>query len=118
MRVVPAFASLLLIGHCSLVPNPAAAAEADLAKLPPAATRPVDFAKDIEPLFANNCYSCHGAKKQESALRLDQKAGAMKGGDEFGAKAIQPGKSAESVLIQAARAAATPFPSASGATCL
>ena len=80
---------------------PSVAAEADLANLPPAATRPVEFAKDIEPIFANNCYSCHGPKKQESGLRLDQKAGALKGGDDFGAKAIQPGNSAASVLVQA-----------------
>jgi len=77
------------------------AAEAEAGRLPPAATRPVDFAKDIEPIFANNCYSCHGPKKQESALRLSVKADALKGGDEYGAKAIVPGKSSESVLVQA-----------------
>ena len=78
-----------------------AAAEAEVGRLPPAATRPVDFAKDIEPIFADHCYSCHGPKKQESALRLSVKADALKGGDEHGAKAIVPGKSSESVLIQA-----------------
>jgi mono/diheme cytochrome c family protein len=77
------------------------AAEAEPGKLPPATTRLVDFAKDIQPIFANNCYSCHGPKRQESALRLDQKAGAFKGGDEFGAKAIVAGQSAGSLLIQA-----------------
>src|SRR6185503_17134618 len=77
------------------------AAEAELGKLPPAATRPVDFARDVEPIFANNCYSCHGPKRQESALRLSVKADALKGGDEYGAKAIVPGSSANSVLIQA-----------------
>ncbi len=100
-RVVPAFASLLLIGHCGLVLTSATAAVADLAKLPPAATRPVDFAKDIEPLLANSCYSCHGPKKQEAGMRLDSKADALKGGEEFGTKVLQPGKSAESVLVQA-----------------
>ena len=74
---------------------------AEAGKLPPAATRPVDFAKDIEPIFANNCYSCHGPKKRESALRLDVKAEALKGGDEYGAKAIVPGNGFESVLVQA-----------------
>ena len=73
----------------------------DLSKLPPAATRPVDFAKDIEPLLAHNCHSCHGAKKQESALRLDSRADALKGGELFEGRAIVPGKSAESVLVQA-----------------
>ena len=101
MRAVPAFASLLLIGHCGLVLTSATAAVADLAKLPPAATRPVDFAKDIEPLLANSCYSCHGPRKQEAGLRLDSKADALRGGEEFGVKVLQPGKSAESVLVQA-----------------
>src|SRR5262245_10346449 len=76
-------------------------AQVDTSKLPAAATRKVDFLKDIEPIFADHCYSCHGSKKQESALRLDQKSAAMKGGDTFGAAAIVPGKSADSVLIQA-----------------
>ena len=101
MRAVPAFASLLLICHCGLVLTSATAAVADLAKLPPAATRPVDFAKDIEPLLANSCYSCHGPRKQEAGLRLDSKADALRGGEEFGVKVLQPGKSAESVLVQA-----------------
>ena len=100
-RVVPAFASLLLIGHVGLVFTAATAAVADLTKLPPAATRPVDFTKDIEPLLANSCFSCHGPKKQEAGMRLDSKADALKGGDEFGAKVLQPGKSAESILVQA-----------------
>ncbi len=100
-RAVPAFASLLLIGHCGLVLTPATAAVADLAQLPPAATRPVDFTRDIEPLLANSCYSCHGPKKQEAGLRLDSRADALKGGEEFGAKVLQPGKSGESVLVHA-----------------
>jgi len=100
-RVAPAVASLLLLGNSCLQLSQSAAAEIDLSKLPPAATRPVDFAKDIEPLFANNCYSCHGPKKQEAGLRLDSKADALKGGEEFGAKVLQPGKSAESVLVHA-----------------
>ncbi len=100
-RVVPAFVSLLLIAHCLFAPATLAAAAIDLAKLPPAATRPVDFVKDIEPLLANSCYSCHGPTKQESALRLDLKAEALKGGGEFESRTIIPGKSAESVLVQA-----------------
>jgi mono/diheme cytochrome c family protein len=68
------------------------------AELPPAATRPVDFVKDIQPIFANNCLGCHGPKRQEAAFRLDSKDIALQGGD-LG-PAILPGKSAESVLVQ------------------
>src|SRR6266567_4169927 len=42
--------------------------------LPPAATRQVNFAKDIQPILAHNCVECHGPEKQKGGLRLDQKA--------------------------------------------
>jgi hypothetical protein len=35
-----------------------------------------DFARDIQPLFEKNCYSCHGEKTQSAGLRLDQKQSA------------------------------------------
>ena len=53
----------------------------DLTKLPAAATRNVEFTKDIQPLLAKRCYECHGADKQESGLRLDQKDKALAGAD-------------------------------------
>jgi len=69
------------------------------AALPPPAGRQVDFVKDIQPILSSHCYECHGAKKQEAQFRLDVKEIALKGG-ELGI-AIVPGKSAESLLIQA-----------------
>src|SRR5688500_16910351 len=66
-------------------------------KLPPAAERTIDFEKDIQPIFANHCYGCHGPKKQEASFRLDEKEIALKGGD-LGI-AIVPGNSKESLLI-------------------
>ncbi len=68
------------------------------AELPQAATRPVDFVKDIQPLFNKHCLSCHGPEKQKNGYRVDAKAIALKGGDTHGV-AIVPGKSAESPLI-------------------
>src|SRR5215216_1759696 len=70
---------------------------ADPAKLPPAADRKVDFTKDVQPIFAAACYSCHGDKKQLSSFRLDRKTDALRGGENV--KGIVPGKSAESPLI-------------------
>jgi mono/diheme cytochrome c family protein len=58
----------------------------------------VDFQKDIEPILTANCHKCHGADKQKSGLRLDSPAAALKGGDS--GPAIQPGKSADSRLVQ------------------
>lgn len=95
----PPIAAVLLSSAC--LPIATRAAEEELAKLPPAATRPVDFAREVQPLFAKHCVSCHGPGKQESALRLDRKDGALHGGELFAGRAIVPGRSADSVLVQA-----------------
>ncbi len=65
-------------------------------KLPPAASQPVDFKQQVQPILAK-CYSCHGSKQQQSGLRLDKRQNALRGGD-YG-PVILPGKSAESKLI-------------------
>ncbi len=70
----------------------------DAGKLPPAATRPVDFARDIQPIFSAHCFKCHGADKQQSGFRLDVREAALTGGDAH-APNIKPGKSAESPLV-------------------
>ncbi len=75
------------------------AAPFEAGKLPPAASRPVDFAHDIQPILADHCYQCHGPKKEEATLRLDLKDRALKGGES--GPVIIAGKSAESLLIQA-----------------
>ena len=66
--------------------------------LPPPANRPVDFVKDIQPLFAQHCYQCHGPDKQLSGLRLDLKQAALEGGDSGKVFAAQ--RSAESALVE------------------
>jgi len=71
---------------------------ADEPELPPAVDRPVDFVRDVQPIFAVSCYSCHDAKTQKSDYRLDQRASALEGGAIGGA--IVPGNSADSLLIR------------------
>jgi hypothetical protein len=61
--------------------------------------KPVDYLRDIKPLLARHCTACHGAEKQKSGLRLDSAALAKRGGDS--GPAVEPGKSSESLLIQA-----------------
>ncbi|MFT7638429.1 MAG: mono/diheme cytochrome c family protein [Pirellulaceae bacterium] len=65
--------------------------------LPPAATRQVDFVKDIQPLFRRRCFECHGADSEEGGLTLARRAEALAGGD--GGLAIQPGSSVNSRLV-------------------
>jgi len=66
--------------------------------LPPASNRKVDFVKDIRPLLAGKCYSCHGPSQQKGQLRWDVKASAAKGG--ISGPAFEPGRSAESLVVR------------------
>ena len=66
--------------------------------MPAAAAAKVDYEKDVKPLLAQNCYSCHGDRVQQSGLRLDLRQNALRGGD-YG-PVILPGKSADSKLIR------------------
>ena len=39
----------------------------------------VDFNRDVRPILSEFCFACHGPDKQESGLRLDQRAAALAG---------------------------------------
>ena len=65
---------------------------------PGVAAEQIDFAKQIQPIFADSCYGCHGPKLQESNFRLDIRQQALGTGD-FGPPPIVPGKSDKSPLI-------------------
>src|SRR5438270_14093785 len=60
-------------------------------------SKPIDFIRDIRPIFQARCHSCHGPTKQKGELRLDRKGAALKGGDS--GPVILPGKSAASLLL-------------------
>jgi mono/diheme cytochrome c family protein len=64
-----------------------------------ARAEPIDYVKDVRPIFERHCTGCHGEKKQKSGFRLDVKAAALRGGDVHGV-AIRPGKPDESLLIR------------------
>lgn len=66
--------------------------------LPPASSAKVDYLRDIQPLLAEKCHSCHGPEVQQSGLRLDVRQAAFRGGD-YG-PVIVPGDSAGSKLIK------------------
>lgn len=59
------------------------------------------FEKKIRPILANNCFECHGPKKQKAGLRLDSPAALLVGGD-LG-PALVAGNPDKSLLIQAVR---------------
>ncbi len=63
-------ASFIVVALASLWPRAASHA----------AQTKVDFARDIQPIFAASCNACHNDKKASGQLRLDLKSLAMKGG--------------------------------------
>jgi mono/diheme cytochrome c family protein len=58
------------------------------------------FEEKVRPVLATNCLECHGAKKQESGLRLDSRQAAVEGGDS-GERAVVPGEPDRSLLVKA-----------------
>jgi hypothetical protein len=54
----------------------------------------VDFVRDVYPIFRRSCIECHGPKKQEGELRLDQRASSLDSG------IIEAGKPGESELLR------------------
>jgi Protein of unknown function (DUF1553)/Protein of unknown function (DUF1549)/Planctomycete cytochrome C len=59
------------------------------------AQAPIDYSRDIRPILANACYACHGPdeNQRKAKLRIDLREEAIK-------KAIVPGKSGDSPLVQ------------------
>ncbi len=57
------------------------------------------FEQHIRPTLVNECYECHGAKKQKGGLRLDSRDGLLRGGDS--GPALIAGDAKKSLLIQA-----------------
>jgi ankyrin repeat protein len=57
-------------------------------------TAKVDFARDVQPIFRQNCIGCHGPAKQNNGLRLDRRSSVMKPG----ARRVMPGSLENSFL--------------------
>ena len=51
----------------------------------------VDYEREVKPILQARCYSCHGALKQESGLRLDTGTLIRKGGDSGPAAVAEDG---------------------------
>ena len=76
--------------------DPAAAGVA-----PAAAGRTVDFAREVRPLLARNCFSCHGPDEgsRQAGLRLDVPEGPFADRGRFGGPAVVAGDAEASLLV-------------------
>ena len=63
------------------------------------------FEKNVRPVLVEHCQSCHGNKKQQAGLRLDQRSAILKGGES--GPALVAGKPDESLLMDAIRRVGT-----------
>jgi mono/diheme cytochrome c family protein len=59
------------------------------------------FEKNVRPIFAEKCNSCHGEKKQQAGLRLDTAEGLKKGADD--GPVLVAGEPNKSKLIHSVR---------------
>jgi mono/diheme cytochrome c family protein len=69
-----------------------------LGLVPRAGAAGVDFKRDIQPIFEQRCYECHGEKRQKGGIRFDRKSTVFEGGDS-GKPLILTNKPAESPLL-------------------
>jgi mono/diheme cytochrome c family protein len=89
--------AIAFLGACLCV-RPSSAVPPDQ---PPTKDQVTFFETKIRPILAANCFTCHGAGKQLSGLRLDTKSGFNKGGDS--GPAFVAGHPDTSLIIQAIR---------------
>ena len=71
---------------------------------PPAPSK-VDFAREVQPILAKRCFSCHGPDKSEAGLRLNNREGVL-AELPSGEHAVVPGKLDQSELLRRVASAA------------
>ncbi len=74
----------------------AVSAVAALCFVPPVFSQKVDFTRDVQPIFRQNCIGCHGPTKQNSGLRVDRRSSVLKPG----VRRVVPGNIENSLLYQ------------------
>jgi mono/diheme cytochrome c family protein len=78
-------------------PGWAALTPEQIQALPPAASHPIDFKTEIQPIFEASCIRCHGRGRVRGGLQIDSRETLLKGGDS--GAAVVPGHGADSLLL-------------------
>jgi mono/diheme cytochrome c family protein len=68
------------------------------AELPPPVSRPVDFQKDIAPLFETSCVKCHAKGREKGGFSIETRTSFLKGGES--GEAAKLGRSKESLIVE------------------
>src|SRR5215216_6413694 len=76
-------------------------AAAPVVAAPPSAADIDFFERQIRPVLSEHCWSCHGPKKQTAGLRLDSRAGLLRGGES--GPAVDEKEPAKSLILAAVR---------------
>ncbi len=97
---LPAWAKALMPTVAERHSDPATA-PGTLAVDPAALNGPVDFTRDIEPIFKKSCYECHNDKEQKGKLRMDSREALLKGGEN--GPGFELGNGDKSAIIQRIR---------------
>jgi mono/diheme cytochrome c family protein len=98
-RIVMAALTGLWLARAALAQSAPAAGQKPAAA--PGARAVEFFESRVRPILVENCFACHGPKKQKNGLRLDSKASVLKGGDT--GPVVVPGNSDASLLVRAVR---------------
>src|SRR6476660_4163099 len=69
-----------------------------VAQLPPPAGHPIDFSREIKPIFEASCIKCHGRGRAKGDFQLDTRETLLKGGES--GPAVIAGNSQGSHLIE------------------
>jgi mono/diheme cytochrome c family protein len=91
IRVVLLLALAVTTAQAGLTPE-------QRSQLPAAASGPVDFHKDIQPIIEASCVKCHGKGRGQGGFMFETRESLLKGGDSGAAVVI--GDSANSLLIE------------------
>lgn len=93
---MPILSRTLTIGLVLLLAGRGVADEA--VAVPPPATHKVDFHREILPILANRCATCHAIGRSEGGFSIETRTALL--GESDSGKAVIPGKSGESLLVK------------------
>src|SRR5438309_3302016 len=95
LLTILSLAALLARGENAAPPAPSPAKPV---AIPPAVHRPVDFVRDVVPIFQQSCVNCHTSGKSEADLSIETRDKLLEGGAT--SPAIVPGNGADSLIVQ------------------